>query len=308
MRLVYMGTPSFAVPPLLALERAGHSILGVVTRIDKPAGRGRGVTPPAVKVAAEKLGLPVYQPRRVRDPQFIETLNGLQPDAIIVAAYGQILPTVILELPRYGCVNIHASLLPAYRGAAPINWSIVRGDRETGVTIMQMDAGMDTGGVLMQERMPIDAEDTAGSVTEKLSNLGADLIVRALPLVESGALKPSPQDESRATLAPPLKKEEGLIDWKLPAEDIRNRVRGLTPWPGAYTFLDDVLMKIIKAGVVGGHREPGEISTGVGALDVGTGRDLLRITMIQPAGKKPMHSADFLRGHRGIEGKRFGNR
>ncbi len=308
MKLVYMGTPQFAVRPLLALIEAGHAIAGVVTRIDKPAGRGRTLASPPVKTEAEKLGLVVYQPKRVREPEFMETLARLELDAIVVAAYGQILPPAILDLPRYGCINIHASLLPAYRGAAPINWSIVRGDRETGITIMHMDAGMDTGGVLMQERVPIDSDDTAGTLAEKLSALGAKLIVKALPLVEAGALKPAAQDNSRATLAPPLKKEEGLIDWTLPAVDIHNRVRGLSPWPGAYTFLDGSLIKIIKTVIMPGRGEPGVLNAGGGMLNVGTGRDVLGIVTIQPAGKRPMSSTEFLRGHRGIEGKKFETR
>src|SRR5574341_444965 len=220
MKIVYMGTPQFAVPPLLALAKAGHEIAGVVTRIDKPAGRGRAVAEPAVKTAARGLGLTVYQPRRVREPEFIDTLRRIGPDVIVVAAYGQILPKEVLTLPKFGCINIHASLLPAYRGAAPINWAIIRGERETGDTIMQMDEGMDTGAILMQERIPIGPQDTAGTLTEKLSALGAKLITTALPLVESGAIRPAVQDESKATLAPLLKKADGLIDWDLPAAEI----------------------------------------------------------------------------------------
>src|SRR5512143_2692726 len=186
MRLVFMGTPLFAVEPLRALAAAGHEIAGVVTRIDKPAGRGRVMAAPPVKIAAQELGLPVFQPRRVRDPEFIGTLRALGPEAIVVAAYGQILPKDVLAMPRFGCINIHASLLPSYRGAAPINWAIIRGDKETGVTIMKMDEGMDTGAVLMKESIPIDPNDTAGTVAEKLSTLGARLITRAMPLIAEG--------------------------------------------------------------------------------------------------------------------------
>jgi methionyl-tRNA formyltransferase len=306
MKLVYMGTPQFAVPPLRALAEAGHEIAGIVTRIDKPAGRGRNVLAPPVKAVALQLGLPLYQPKRVREPMFIDALRKLNPDVIVVAAYGQILPKEVLTLPKFGCINIHASLLPAYRGAAPINWAIIRGDKETGITIMQMDEGMDTGGVLMQESHPIGPRDTSGTMTETLSELGARLITKSLPLVESGILKPMVQDESKATLAPLLKKEDGLVDWTLPAADINNRVRGFSPWPGAYTFLEGGMIKILETDVLPGEGEPARMHKGEdNTLEVGTGRGLLRILSIQPAGKKPMPAADFLRGHRGIEGKKF---
>ncbi len=306
MRLIYMGTPQFAVAPLRALAHAGHQIVGVVTRTDKPSGRGRSMASPPVKTAAAGLGILVHQPKRVRDPLFIDTLRQLAPEAIVVAAYGQILPKEILTLPRFGCINIHASLLPAYRGAAPINWSIIRGDQETGITIMQMDEGMDTGGILMQESMPIGRDDTAGTLTGKLSDVGARLIVQALPLIESGAIKPAMQDSAQATLAPLLKKEDGLVDWTLPAAEIHNRVRGMSPWPGAYTRLEGMIVKIVAAEVVPGSGEAGRLYAAENrTLDVGTGKDLLRVVTLQPEGKKPMTAADFLRGHRGLEGKKF---
>jgi methionyl-tRNA formyltransferase len=301
-----MGTPHFAVPPLQALVKAGHDIAGVVTRIDKPAGRGRAMAQPAVKVAALEMGLAVYQPKRVRDPEAVESLRRLVPEVIVVAAYGQILPKEILTLPKYGCVNIHASLLPLYRGAAPINWAIIHGETRTGNTIMQMDEGMDTGAILLQEAVPIDLKDTAGTLTDKLSALGAKLITAALPLIEAGKLTPVQQDGSKATLAPMLKKEDGLINWKLSTSEIHNRVRGLTPWPGAYTFLDGTMVKILETEILRGSGEPGRIYQGTqGTLDVGTGSGLLRIIRVQPAGKKPMDAADFLRGHRGIAEKNF---
>ena len=301
-----MGTPQFAVKPLRALAEAGHDIVGVVSRIDKPAGRGRAMAEPPVKTAALELGLTLFQPGRVREPRSVETLRMLGADVIVVCAYGQLLPKAILTMPKYGCINIHASLLPAYRGAAPINWAIIRGDRETGITIMQMDEGMDTGAILAQERLPVDPGDTAGTLTEKMSGLGATMIVQALPLIESGALKPAAQDEAKATLAPLLKKEDGLIDWTLAALDIHNRVRGLTPWPGAYTFLDGVMVKVLASEPSPGSSGPGVVAVGSGgALEAGTGNGLLRILQLQPAGKKPMSAQDFLRGHRGIEGKKF---
>ena len=298
--------PRFAVLPLQALAKAGHDIAGVVTRIDKPAGRGRTIAQPAVKVAALEIGLKVYQPKRVRDPDAFESLRRLAPEVIVVAAYGQILPKEILALPKYGCINIHASLLPLYRGAAPINWAIIHGETRTGNTIMQMEEGMDTGAILLQEAIPIDPKDTAGTLMEKLSALGAKLITAALPLIEAGKLKPEPQDSSRASLAPLLRKEDGLINWKLSAPEIHNQVRGLTPWPGAYTFLDETMVKILETETLQGREEPGRIREGrQGSLDVGTGSGLLRVIRVQQAGKKPMDAANFLRGHRGIEGKKF---
>ncbi|MDH4164511.1 MAG: methionyl-tRNA formyltransferase [Nitrospirota bacterium] len=306
MRLVYMGTPQFAVPALQALRDAGHDIAAVVTRTDKPAGRGKVLTPPPVKTAAIGMGIPVHQPRRVREPECIGTLRSIAPEAIVVAAYGQILPREILTLPKLGCINIHASLLPAGRGAAPINWSIINGDKEAGITIMQMDEGMDTGAILLQGAIPIDPSDTGGSLTEKMSLLGAELIVKALPLIASGALKPLPQDHDRATLAPLLKKEDGQIDWSLPAIEIHNRVRGLSPWPGAYGFVEGRMIKILSSGIAEGTAEPGMLAEqDKDSLVVGTGKGLLRIVMLQPEGKKPMTAAEFLRGQRSIVGKRF---
>jgi len=303
-----MGTPQFAVEPLRALAEAGHDIAGVVTRTDKPAGRGRTLTAPPVKRIAQELGLDVFQPKRIREPEFIEILRKMDPEAIIVAAYGQILPKEILTLPKFGCINIHASLLPAYRGAAPINWAIIRGEHETGNTIMQMDEGMDTGAILMQESLPIGPEDTAGAMTEKLASLGAKLIIKALPLLASEKLTLIAQDGTKATMAPLLKKGDGLIDWDLSAREIHNRVRGLSPWPGAYSYLDKKMVKLIATGVLDGTGEPGLLyERDKNTLAAGTGSGLLRILSIQPEGKKPMTAGEFMRGHRGIEGKKFTN-
>ncbi len=306
MRLVFMGTPQFAVPPLRALAAAGHDIAGVVTRIDKPSGRNRVLTAPPVKHAAQEDGLPVYQPRRVREPEFIEELRKIGPEVIVVAAYGQILPAAVLSLPKYGCINIHASLLPAYRGAAPINWAIIRGEPRTGITIMQMDEGMDTGAILLQESMPVDPRDTTGTLTEKMSHLGARMITEALPLIEAGRIAPVVQDGSKATLAPVLKKEDGIIDWSTPAAEIHNRVRGLSPWPGAYTFFNGKLIKLLETEAVSGAGEPGRIYVpDRNTLAAGTGSGMLRIVSIQPEGKRPMSFSDFLQGHREIAGKKF---
>jgi len=309
MRIVYMGTPPFAVPPLHSLISAGHELVGVITRIDKPAGRGKVLTPPAVKVAAGQAGVPVFQPKRVREPESIAEIRAMGPEVIVVAAYGQILPRELLVLPKYGCVNIHASLLPAYRGAAPINWAIINGETRTGITIMQMDEGMDTGAVLTQESIPIGPRDTTGTLTGKLSQIGSRLIVDTLSRIESGGLTAVPQDNSKASMAPLLKKDAGLIDWTMSAREIHNRVRGLSPWPGAFSFLDGAMVKVLETEVVPGSIDPGTLaSQGKDSLAVGTGKELLRIVSLQPEGKRPMTAAEFLRGHRGAAGKNFNTR
>jgi methionyl-tRNA formyltransferase len=309
MKLVYMGTPHFAVPPLEAIHAAGHDIAAVVTRTDKPAGRGKVLTAPPVKVAAEALRLPVLQPKRVRDPSFVDYLRSLAPEVIVVAAYGQILSGEILTLPRHGCVNIHASLLPAYRGAAPINWAVMQGESETGVTIMQMDEGLDTGAILMQERIAIEGKDTAGTLTGKLSKLGARMIVDALTRIAASSLQQEPQDDSKATQAPLLTKTDGMIDWTRSAEEIHNRVRGLSPWPGAYAFLDGRLVKILETATLDGTSAPGDITMPEkGSLAVGTGKGLLRVVTLQPEGKKGMTATEFLRGHHGVVGRKFEQR
>ncbi len=306
MKLVYMGTPQFAVLPLRKLAEAGYEIVGVVTRIDKPSGRGRVLASPPVKKTALEMKLPLFQPRRVREPEFISVLKSLNAEAIIVAAYGQILPKEILTMTTLGCINIHASLLPLYRGAAPINWAIMNGDSETGITVMQMDEGMDTGPMLLQESIPIGPRDTTGSMLEKLSSLGARLITEILPLIAEGSIVPHAQDDSKATFAPLLKKEDGFIDWKLPATEIHNRVRGMTPWPGAYTYLDGKMIKILEAEATTGKGDPGVlVEIDKGSLAAGTGFGLLRIVALQPEGKKPMMAGDFLHGHHGLAGKKF---
>jgi len=306
MRIVYMGTPPFAVPPLQSLITAGHEVVGVVTRIDKPAGRGKVLTPPAVKIAALQSDVPLFQPKRVRERSSVEAIEAMGPDVIVVAAYGQILPRELLALPKYGCVNIHASLLPAYRGAAPINWAIINGETQTGITIMQMDEGLDTGAILAQDSIPIGPRDTTGELTEKLSQIGSWLIVETLSRIEAGEIKPVSQDPGKATLAPLLKKGDGLIDWELTAAEIHNRVRGLSPWPGAFSFLDGTMVKVLETEVVPGSGDPGTLLLqGKDSLAVGTGGDLLRVVTIQPEGKKSVSAAEFLRGHRGAVGKTF---
>src|SRR6059058_3849513 len=232
LRIVFMGTPEFAVPSLQALleadpEKLGRAV-GVVTQPDRPKGRGQQLTPPPVKVLAQQAGLPILQPPKMKDPAFLETLKSWAPDLIAVTAFGRILPPVILDLPPKGCVNVHGSLLPKYRGAGPIQWAIINGEDETGITTMLMDAGMDTGAMLLQERVRIDPEDTAGSLSEKLAKVGGPLLIETIRRLKAGTLMPRPQDNSQATMAPLLEKDMGQIDWNSTATELANRVRGLS--------------------------------------------------------------------------------
>lgn len=247
MRIIFMGTPEFAVPSLKALYTSGHEIAAVVTQPDRPKGRGHKLTPPPVKLAAQEAGLHVYQPVRIRDPEFIDTLKRVSPQLIAVVAFGQILPKDILELPVYGCINVHASILPKYRGAAPIHWAVINGETETGVTIMQMDEGLDSGDIILSEKIPVSPEDTTGTVHDKLAGLGAQLLVKAVQLISEGRAERIPQDHGAATYAPLLNKDTEKIDWAKSAVEICNLVRGLNPWPGAYTLLRDKILKIWQA-------------------------------------------------------------
>ena len=235
MRLVFMGTPDFASATLEALLRSDDSVVGVVTQPDRPKGRGQMLTPSPVKLLARQEQIPLLQPLKMKDPEFLQALTGWKPDLIVVAAYGRILPPAILSLPPLGCVNVHGSLLPKYRGAGPIQWALINGETETGITTMLMDEGMDTGAMLLQEAIPITSDDTVGTLSPRLAELGGRLLVETIARLKAGTLVPKPQDSSRATLAPLLKKEDGAIDWALPAAVLANRVRGLSPWPGAYT-------------------------------------------------------------------------
>jgi methionyl-tRNA formyltransferase len=304
MRLIFMGTPEFALPSLNALQHSGHTLAAVVTQPDRPKGRGGHLTPPPAKVMAERFGLPVLQPAKIKDPAFHETLRALKPDLMAVVAFGRILPPEILELPPRGCINLHASLLPKYRGAAPIQWAIINGEQETGVTTIRMDPGMDTGGMLLQEREPILPEDTAGSLSLRLAERGADLLLRTLKGIESGEIVPVPQNHSQATLAPILEKEAGEIDWTHPSINILNRIRGLSPWPGTYTYYQDERWRIWRAalknedGVKTTDGPPGAILTaGREGLKVATGRGLLEILELQPENGRRMTVQEFLAGH-----------
>lgn len=300
MKIIFMGTPEFAVPSLDALLNSKHNVAAIATQPDKPAGREKRLTPPPVKVRALKAGLTVLQPERIKDEGFIKTLSELNADIIVVAAFGKILPAKILHLPRYGCVNIHASLLPKYRGAAPINWAIINGEKETGITIMQMDEGLDTGGILLKERIPIAKDDTAGTLSVMLSQIGAKLLIKALEAIDVGNIKAIPQDNSKASFAPILNKGDGRIDWTREAEDIYNMVRGMDPWPGAFTYYKGGVWRVWKTAVGNDKNEtPGMvISIDGGKIDVACGKGVLSITEMQPANRKKMAASDFLRGHK----------
>ncbi len=302
-----MGTPEFAVPSLSALIGAGYEIAAVVTQPDRPSGRGKVLTPPPVKTAAEAEGIPVLQPSKIRTEEFFAELSSYSPDLICVTAYGRILPKSILALPRHGCVTAHASLLPKYRGAAPINWAIVRGEDVTGVTTMLMDEGMDTGDMLLKREVAIEDADTGETLSRKLSIVGGELLVETLALLEEGKLSPEKQDESLATYAPIIKKEDGLVDWSKPARDIRNLVRGMLPWPGAYTSLSGKMLKIFRAVVSEGEGQPGEvIKSGQGILRVATGEGALDVLELQIEGGKRLEAAAFLAGRKIPEGAILG--
>lgn len=308
MKTVFMGTPEFAVPSLKALIESGEEVVAVVTQTDKPKGRGLEVISPPTKVLSEKHSIPVLQPQKIRTDEFFNNIKNLNPDLICVVAYGKILPKNILDIPPYGCINVHASLLPKYRGAAPINWAIIRGERVTGITTMKMDEGMDTGDMLLKREMTIDDEDTGETLSGKLSEMGAEVLIETIKLLKEGRLNPIPQDHSQATYAPMLKKEDGNIDWKKSAEEIRNLIRGTLPWPGAYTTLEGKLLKIYKARATKDSGRLGEViksnseilraATGIGALD---------ILEIQIEGGKRLQTEAFLRGRRIKEGTVLGD-
>lgn len=303
-----MGTPQFAVPSLLALcER--HQAVGVVTQPDRPAGRGRCVTPSPVKETALAQGIAVYQPQTLRTAEAIEPLARWQPEVIVVAAFGQILPPAVLALPPHGCLNVHASLLPRYRGAAPIPAAILAGDEMTGVTLMRMDEGMDTGPILAQADLPVAAGDTAGSLTTQLAELGARLLVDLLPGWLAGEVAARPQDAARAIYCKPLKKQDGLLDWSAPAVQLDRQVRACHPWPGAYTTWRGQVLKIARARPRpewAGEGRPGTVVLLPEGLGVVTGQGLLELVEVQAAGKKPMPAGEFVRGQRGLGGAVLG--
>jgi len=305
MNLVYFGTPEFAVTPLKTLLNSGYEVLAVVTQPDRGSGRGRHIASCPVKIEAQKAGLQTLQPLKVRNTEFLDNLRSLNPSVIVVAAYGQILPSEIIHLPAFGCVNIHASLLPKYRGAAPINWAIINGETRTGITTMLMDEGMDTGPILFQEEVEITPEDTAGSLSSNLSQIGADLIIRTLKELENGMINPVPQSD-KASYAPLLKKTDGLINWSRSAVEISNFIRGMNPWPGAYGFLEGERIKILKVVPLDESGEAGIIkSVSKDELIVGAIKGCISILEIQPQGKPVMLIRAFLQGRKLKAGMRF---
>ena len=300
MKILFMGTPSFAVPTLEELAK-NYEIVGVVCQPDKPAGRGKKLTPPPVKVTAQRLGLRVFQPERIKT--FIETLKDLKPDLIVVVAYGKILPKEIIYSPPYKTLNLHASLLPKYRGASPIHRALIAGERETGNTVMLVTEKMDAGDILAQEKVAIEEEDNLFTLSEKLSKKGAKLLSRTIPLWVEGKIKPIPQREELATYAPPVQKEEMRICWKADAESVRNRIRGL--YPNAFTFFRGQRIKILKASLTDGEGQPGEVLNGADLI-VACGKGALKVEeLISPKGKR-MSGKDFCRGYRPKEGELFG--
>ena len=305
MKIVYMGTPDFAVPPLAALVQNGYEVTAVVTQPDKPKGRGKTLLPTPVKEEAMKHDIPVYQPLKVREPEFVETLKKLEPDMIIVAAFGQIIPKAILDMPRFGCVNVHASLLPKYRGAAPIQWAVLNGDQVTGVTTMRMDEGLDTGDMIMKQEVIMDEDETGGSLFDKLSEVGARLCAKTMEAIENGTAVYTPQDDALATHTGKIQKEMGSIDWSKDAEVIERLVRGLNPWPSAYTRIDDKNLKIWRAKVISHEVKaaPGCIlKVTKDELEVQTGNGVLALLEVQLEGKKRMTTDAFLRGYQVTEG------
>lgn len=292
-----MGSPDFSLPTLRALAEA-YQVVGVVTQPDRASGRGRELKAPAVKALALELGIPLIQPEKLRQPEAMEQLRDWHPDLIVVAAFGQLLRKDVLELPSHGCINVHASLLPRWRGAAPINAAILNGDEETGVTIMQMDVGLDTGPMLSQRSIRLTREDTAGSVFEKLSQLGADLLIETLPDYLSGNLKPTPQPDEGMTYAPMIKKEEGQLDFTQDAITLERRVRAFNPWPGAYMDFDGMNLKVHGAHVEVNNAPAGQRLIWHGQPAVAAGGGILVLDEVQPAGKKSMTGKAFLAGAR----------
>jgi methionyl-tRNA formyltransferase len=330
-RIVFMGSPDFALPVLRRLLESEHEVVAVYTQPDRPAGRGRALQASPAKTLALAHDVPVFQPPRVSAPDSLEELARLAPDLIVIAAYGQILKQPVLDMPRRGVLNVHASLLPRHRGAAPVTAAILAGDEEAGVTIMQTELALDAGPILAQRRVPISPHDTAGTLTERLAEEGADLLVEVLPAWLEGSLSPTPQDASRATYAPTLRKEDGRVDWGLPAEDIWRRVRAFTPWPGAFTYLDGQPLRLLDTWplAVGDEGQPADLparqagtvvpcppweavpnQAGLPVRQAGfaivTGRGLLAIVRLQLAGRRALPATDFLRGQRGLMGKRLG--
>jgi len=297
LRTVFMGTPDFALQTLQGLIDAGCKMVGVYTQPDRPKGRGKQLAAPPVKELAQKHDIPVYQPLKLRQPEAVAELEALAPDLIVVVAYGQILPKSVLEIPAHGCINVHASLLPKYRGAAPINKAIIDGETETGITTMYMDVGLDTGDMLVKKTLSIGPEETAGELHDRLASLGRETMEETLRQLCAGTLQREVQDDEQSTYASMMKKEDGRIDWNLSAQEIHNHVRGLDPWPGAYTTINGELLKLAETSPEAAEGLPGSvIAADKNGVCVACGSGSLRIQQLQLAGRKRLAAADFLRG------------
>ena len=305
MRIVFMGTPDFAVPCLARLLADGHELAGVFTQPDKPKGRGYKLAPPPVKVLAQEHGIPVYQPEKMKDGRALEILRGLMPELIVVVAYGRILPKEILELPKYGCINVHGSLLPRWRGAAPIQWSVISGDQLAGVTTMYMAEGLDTGDMILSRSTPIGPEETSGELYERLAQLGAELLSETVALVAQGNAPRTPQDDACSCYAPMLTRELARLDFTKPAAGVRSLICGMNPWPVAHTRLAGKVLKVYRARLAEGSGTPGEVLDGK-RLVVACGGGAVELLEIQAEGGKRMLAADYLRGHPVQAGTRLG--
>lgn len=297
MKIIFMGTPDFAAASLEALIASRHEIQAVVTQPDKPKGRKGELTPSPVKVVAEEKGIKVYQPLKVRDEEFVKTLRAYNPDVMVVVAFGQIIPLSILKMPKFGCVNIHGSLLPKYRGAAPIQWAVLDGEKETGITTILMDEGIDTGDILLKKTIKIDADETSGSLFDKLMALGAETILETLDELEKGNLTPTKQGESPTAYAKMLTKAMGLIDFTRSAKELDCFVRGMDPWPSAYTLLAGKTLKLWKVRAVDGSGKAGSvIEIGKESFTIACGEGAIEVLEVQLEGKKRMSAGDFLKG------------
>ncbi len=310
-RIVFMGTPHFAVPALQKLIERRADLIGVVTQPDRPVGRGQHLKPSPIKELSRAHNLPIFQPTKVKDPDFIDVFLKLHPDLVVVVAYGQIIPRQLLDIPTCGFINVHSSLLPAYRGAAPINRALINGETQTGVTIMRLDEGMDTGDIIIQEAVSILPEDDAATLHDRLARHGAQLLSKTLDMLKTGGWHPVPQDHHKATYAPMLKKEDGLINWTEDAARIANKIRGMTPWPGCFTYCGDKLLKIHRAEVLEKQVQcsPGTIiESSRQGIEVATGRGVLVLKNVQLEGKKKMSAEAFLKGHQLAPGTGFPSR
>ncbi len=299
-KILFMGTAEFANSSLEALIKSGHSIIGAVTQPDRPKGRGRQFAATPVKDIAVRHQLPIFQPERVRDPDFIQTFRTLAPDMVVLVAFGQILPKEVIQFPRLGCINVHPSLLPKYRGAAPIQWALIRGEKETGITTIMMDEGVDTGEILLQRKTDIEPDENFDRLHDRLASMGAEILTETIEGLLQGKIHRRPQDPAQASYAPRLKKEDGLIQWNIGVREIKNFISGLSSTPGAYTYLQGKMMKIFSAGATEAPvaERPGTIIKTPGGLRIAAKNGYLEIRELQPESKRRMTAVEFLRGHR----------